>query len=33
MSKIGKNQEGKEKLKILEMVFLLQSDNYKQLFV
>jgi hypothetical protein len=33
MSKIGKNQEGKEKLKIREMVFLLQSDNYKQLFV
>lgn len=33
MSKIGKNQEDKEKLKILEMVFLLQSDNYKQLFV
>jgi hypothetical protein len=33
MSKIGKNQEDKEKLKIREMVFLLQSDNYKQLFV
>lgn len=33
MSKIGKNQEGKEKPKIREMVFLLQSDNYKQLFV